>query len=94
MVHFFGETEGSQPRARLTVMNDKLYGTAEFGGSAHAGTVFEVQLDGELRVLHNFDGGAGGARPRAGLTEYKGALYGTTIFGGTKGFGTVFEVTP
>jgi uncharacterized repeat protein (TIGR03803 family) len=99
VIHSFSGSDGEQPRARLTVMNNKLYGTTEYGGHScdnsprTCGTVFEVQLDGRMRVLHEFDG-TDGKFPKAGLTEYGGRLYGTTNRGGTRGLGTVFEITP
>jgi uncharacterized repeat protein (TIGR03803 family) len=99
VIHSFSGSDGAQPRARLTVMNDKLYGTTELGGrgcgnsAPTCGTVFELQIDGKMRVLHEFDG-TDGKYPRASLTAYGRKLFGTTDRGGTGGLGTVFEVTP
>jgi len=47
VLHSFGAGEdGSQPRARVTQDNKKgvLYGTTVFGGSAGAGTIYEIVL--------------------------------------------------
>jgi uncharacterized repeat protein (TIGR03803 family) len=77
-----------------------LYGTAYFGGTHGAGTVFELTpgTNGKWAetVLHAFTGGIDGDDPYAGLTlDAVGDLYGTTNFGGSQSsFGVVFKLTP
>jgi uncharacterized repeat protein (TIGR03803 family) len=46
VVHHFGggASDGANPRGRLTLSNDILYGTTEAGGSAGQGTVFSLKL--------------------------------------------------
>ena len=71
-----------------------LYGTAEFGGSNGAGTVFKVSPKGREKVLHQFTGGSDGCTPTAALiSDHAGNLYGTTSECGTDaGYGTVFKI--
>jgi len=91
--NFTGGNDGAAPYGVLII--DKagnLYGTTTAGGSADAGTVFEISGNTES-VLYSFGGGANGADPVAGLVQdAAGNLYGTTSQGGTNGNGTVFEL--
>ena len=96
---------GAGPVAGLTFGTDgNLYGTAEIGGSAGYGTVFQLTPSGTLTVLHTFipdivahsgppthDGGA----PAAGLLlASDGYLYGTAAGGGgSGGMGVVFRMS-
>ena len=77
-----------------------LYGVGETGGSANAGVVWKMNVDGSgYAVLHNFGGGAEGQTPRCRLVLHSdGALYGTTQNGGLSsdgiiGLGTAFRIT-
>jgi uncharacterized repeat protein (TIGR03803 family) len=93
---FTGGSDGGAPFAGL-VLDSKgnLYGTAQFGGAAFAGVVFQVDPSGTETVLYSFAGGTDGGSPSAGLIlDSAGNLYGTTFSGGANGLGTVFEVTP
>ncbi|HEX4511711.1 MAG TPA: choice-of-anchor tandem repeat GloVer-containing protein [Burkholderiaceae bacterium] len=84
---------GSAPGGRLVALPDgNLYGTAQAGGSADAGTVFVVNPKGHVSTLHEFTGDDGYA-PVAGLTlGTDGMLYGTTALGGANGLGVVFRI--
>lgn len=58
------------------------------------GTVFKLNLAGELTVLHFFAGAADGAEPFGPLIEASpGLFYGQTNYGGNAGGGLVFAVT-
>ncbi|MBV9264155.1 MAG: hypothetical protein JO324_07510 [Candidatus Eremiobacteraeota bacterium] len=111
-LHFFSSTgsEGYWPKAGLTVLDGRLYGTASRGGidatcfyaiSKGCGTVFEITTSGAFRVAYSFRGINGdGATPLAALIAFDGRLYGTLSHGPSKsrhsvgGYGTVFSVTP
>jgi uncharacterized repeat protein (TIGR03803 family) len=72
-----------------------LYGTAYSNGTNNGGTVFKLDLNGDVfTILHSFPSAAGdGLYPYSGLVQGSdGALYGTTESGGTNGFGTVFKL--
>jgi uncharacterized repeat protein (TIGR03803 family) len=86
-------SDGSLPRASLTVFNGKLYGTTSHGGADDAGTVFEISPDGTLRLLHEFSG-PDGRNPKASLTVSGSVLAGTTSRGGQGENGTFFELKP
>src|SRR5215469_3212646 len=93
-------TDGYNPFAGL-VMDKKgnLYGTTYQGGAnanGGNGTVFEITVAGEEKVLYSFTGSNGDAgNPYAGLVmDKRGNLYGTTVGGGVNGSGAVFELSP
>jgi uncharacterized repeat protein (TIGR03803 family) len=74
-----------------------LYGTAELGGAAGGGVVFELvpNMGGiwEEKVLHSFTG-KDGAAPSANLIiDQTGNLYGTASEGGANDAGVVFRLT-
>jgi uncharacterized repeat protein (TIGR03803 family) len=95
---FTGGPDGGVPRANLATDGTNLYSTAESGGSAGFGTVFELSPSGggwTESTLYSFGSTAGdGSSPLAGLVFKGGKLYGTTGFGGAFGGGTVFALFP
>jgi hypothetical protein len=102
LVSFTG-TNGSQPRAGLTIdATGDLFGTTASGGTPGDGTVFEIAKTAQgyattPTILVNFDI-TNGSLPTAGLLiDVAGDLFGTTqnggsLGGGTVGAGTVFEL--
>jgi uncharacterized repeat protein (TIGR03803 family) len=87
--------DGANPQSNLTVdSSGNLYGTTENGGSADAGTVFELDTSGVLTLLYSFAGSPDdGAFPVAGIVrDSSGNLYGTTRGGGPSGNGIVFKL--
>jgi uncharacterized repeat protein (TIGR03803 family) len=75
-----------------------VFGSAPFGGSLGAGTIYRFGRDGSYATLHNFAGGAtDGAFPNGGMLLQKGVLTGTTLSGGNGpcqgGCGTVFRLS-
>jgi uncharacterized repeat protein (TIGR03803 family) len=100
---FTGGSDGAYPRAG--VIRDamgNLYGAASYGGDYNCdpiegcGTVFKLNKNGDLTVLHQFAGGKDGAYPYYGslVIDASGNLYGTTFGGGASGYGVVFKLTP
>ncbi len=101
-------TEGGYPNAG--VIRDKsgnLYGTTAWGGAYNQGTVFKLNTNGTLTVLHSFTAGPtdgsnadpllGGQAPVVAeavglIMDSCGNLYGNTQFGGGYGGGTVFKI--
>jgi len=94
---FTGGDDGGGPSAGLVVSSNVVFGTAYYGGSGNAGTVFEIDIsDTNLAVLHAFTDGNDGANPDGDLILSNNILYGTASDGGANGNGTVFalSVTP
>jgi uncharacterized repeat protein (TIGR03803 family) len=87
-------SDGATPDAGLILSSNILYGTAMYGGSFGAGTVFKVNIDGTgFTNLHSFyNVPDDGAYPRASLALLGNTLYGTTFGGGSSGNGTVFKI--
>jgi uncharacterized protein (TIGR03437 family) len=81
---FSGQGDGSFPAAPLIQGSDgNLYGTTSAGGTYGDGTVFKMDVSGNLTVLHSFSG-ADGNGPVAALTQASdGNLYGTTAWAGS-----------
>jgi len=100
VVHTFGNAgDGSAPYGGLIADNaGNLFGTTVFGGSANAGTVYELSPTRrgawKERILYSFGGGSDGAYPGGTLAlDSAGNLYGAASNGGQNGYGVIFEVT-
>jgi uncharacterized repeat protein (TIGR03803 family) len=93
---FSGQVDGAYPNSVLILDGvGNLYGTTNEGGdAANHGTVFKLDKQGTLTVLHAFAGGKDGSSPNAGLIlDESGNLYGTTTQGGDgDNDGTVFKL--
>jgi uncharacterized repeat protein (TIGR03803 family) len=82
-----------------------LYGATELGGDEIGGTIFRLDPEGEISILHEFrwdwatsdgfaiiSGDPGGAKPSAGLAgDPAGIVYGTTWTGGSPRRGIVYR---
>lgn len=94
VLHTFDrDTTGELPMAGLIQASDGyLYGTTMRGGAGGAGTVFRIDTEGAIIVLHTFDY-VTGASSVAQLVEGRdGRLYGTTMGGGTFLQGVLFSI--
>jgi uncharacterized repeat protein (TIGR03803 family) len=94
VLHTFGGTSLDGAGAGDLLLSDgTLYGTAYWGGSSNAGSIFQMDTAGNnFTVLKNFTGGADGANPNSTLVLLGNTLYGTTESGGLSGHGTVFSL--
>ncbi|MGA2541331.1 MAG: choice-of-anchor tandem repeat GloVer-containing protein [Verrucomicrobiota bacterium] len=90
---YYTNSDGADPRSRLVLSGDILYGTAAQGGAGFgAGTVFKLNTDGsDFTALHRFTNGADGCHPN-GVVLSGGTIYGTTQSGGAGGTGTIFTL--
>lgn len=71
-----------------------LYGTVWASGAYAYGSIFKINLQGQVSILHSFQGGLDGLNPGAGLVEgADGDFYGTTEGGGVNNGGTIFKIT-
>jgi uncharacterized repeat protein (TIGR03803 family) len=95
-VHAFSSSpQPSSPTSALVEAPDGMfYGVTGSGGAADGGTVFRMDRDGQVVVLHQFTGGADGSGPAGPLVRAgDGRFYGVTIWGGAHQTGTVFMIT-
>ncbi len=107
VLHTFVEGgDGMNPAGSLMrTAGGVIYGTTQFGGTGTCsgvpgcGTVFGVDIAGDLKIIYNFVGGKDGSGPEGELFfDAAGALYGTTRTGGDStcgsaaGCGTVFKI--
>ncbi len=99
IVHSFdGTDDGAYPQAELIQATDgNLYGTTAGGVVSNLyGTIFKMDVNGNVTVLHSFAGSypnSDGATPQAALLQAAdGNLYGTTFHGGPNDTGTIFKV--
>ena len=89
----FTNSDGAKPYGGLVLSGGTLYGTAAYGGTNGAGTIFKVNTNGAgFAVLHSFNSGSDGSFPQAGLILLSNMLYGTALNGGYGGAGTVFAI--
>ena len=96
-----GTLPGSQAWGNLTIVGSTLYGVTQFGGSnansqggtAGAGTIFSVGINGSNPTeMANFGKNGSGSTVEASLTLIGSNFYGTTNAGGTYNDGTVFSI--
>ena len=75
-----------------------LYGTTIWAGTQGYGGIFEIDLNGDEKLLHILSGDkTEGMWPNARLTmDAAGNIYGTATYGGADSVfgGTVFKITP
>ena len=92
---FAGANYGYNPYAGLVQTKDgNFYGTALLGGSTDDGTVFRMNTNGIIALVHAFNYSSDGAVPYAMLTlATNGSLYGANYEGGASGYGTLFRMT-
>ena len=68
---------GTFQETLLQAANGKLYGTAALGGSQRAGAIFEISLNGDYKVLHEYTDFRNGS-PTFLTEATDGNLYGVT----------------
>jgi uncharacterized repeat protein (TIGR03803 family) len=95
LYRFRGADDGDTPVGG--VIRDaagNLYGTTGDGGATTYGTVFKLDTNGKLTVLHNFTADEACFVETSLLRDKAGSLYGTSSSCGQFGEGTVFKVAP
>jgi uncharacterized repeat protein (TIGR03803 family) len=97
LYQFTGGSDGLGPAGVILDASHNLYGVTYAGGSASAGTVYELSSSAgswTLNELYNFKGSSDGAWPNTNLVrDSLGNLYGATQFGGNSlSQGVVFEI--
>lgn len=91
-----GCPDGAEPEGLMLAANGDLYGTSYYGGTNHAGTIFQITPADKLTTLYSYCSESGcPEHPDASLVQGRdGGFYGTTEAGGDHGGGTVFKITP
>jgi len=102
VLHAFDDKRPTQPQVpdgTLTLANDGsglLYGVSSYGAHPQGqgfGSIFSVDPQGNMTVLHAFAINRDGASPNGGLVQTAdGALWGTSQIGGKLGNGVVFRL--
>jgi uncharacterized repeat protein (TIGR03803 family) len=96
VLHSFADdgTDGAGPgQARLTQAADgAIHGVTHGGGRHGQGTLFRLEPEGGVRVLHAFEGPEGRAPASALVEGPDGRLYGSTAWGGVHQRGTVYRL--
>ena len=92
---FTGGMDGGSLTSLLRDKAGNLYGTAASGGIFHeGGGVFEMDTNGNERMLYSFAGGTmDGCGPGGLIQDKEGNFYGVTWACGTYNFGTVFKLS-
>jgi len=100
----YPNTDGYIPTSGLVqASNGDLYGTTQYNSTNGAGTIFRMNLHGDLTTIYSFCQQVGctdGYWPLGTLIQGSdGNLYGTTVSGGANSncdgtCGTVFRITP
>jgi uncharacterized repeat protein (TIGR03803 family) len=103
ILHSFTGADGNGPASLTQGSDGNIYGTATAGGnlscqitvgsetSQGCGTVFKMDISGNLAVLHSFSG-SDGASPSSLIQASDGNFYGTTELGGTSNDGVIFKM--
>lgn len=92
---FKKDEQGINPYAPLLQRGTTLFGTAPYGGSHEAGTIFRLEMDGSgFAILHSFSGSDGHTPSGALIEGEDGFLYGVTQKGGKQNQGSVFRINP
>jgi uncharacterized repeat protein (TIGR03803 family) len=89
----FNGTNGAHPNGLTRGLDGKIYGTTQTGGGKDAGTIFQLNPNGQAKLLFSFGGTPDGEKPNSSLVQdAEGSLLGTTYGGGSNGFGTLFKL--
>lgn len=90
---FTSLSDGAAPSAPLIQGKDgNFYGTTQMGGTYGDGTVFKVDMAGNVTTLHEFSGSDGSNSIAPLVQANDGNFYGETPSGGAYSDGTVFKI--
>lgn len=79
--------------ALLRHVDGNLYGVSRDSGAEGAGTIYRLDLAGQLSTLTNFSPNEAGSK--SGLTrDGRGYFWGTTFSGGSARRGSIYKVDP
>lgn len=90
-------SEGLNPYGGVALRPNKaLIGATHDGGAGGNGTVFRIDAQGRVKVLHDFDasGHDGTGHKDTPALGWKGEIWGTACGGGAEGHGTIYRIAP
>jgi uncharacterized repeat protein (TIGR03803 family) len=92
-LHVFRSREGDAPSELIEASDGNLYGVNALGGRHGRGTLYRMNRDRVVEVLHDFWAFAedGGTPYGAVFEASDGAFYGTTWYGGSSNAGTIYR---
>lgn len=91
---FGGSYPGAYPQNSLRLMNGKMYGTTQQGGSSNLGIVFEWDpVANTSRMLFELNGTNGWGFYN-NVTPYNNKLYVASHQGGASGYGALYSIDP
>ena len=94
VLHSFNGTDGTNPRAGLTLGTDgSFYGITANGGSCGGGTSYKVGSSGGFTTLYQFPCADGFASTPLTLAQ-DGTFYGATYSGGAYNYGQIYRIAP
>jgi uncharacterized repeat protein (TIGR03803 family) len=88
-----GSFQGSNPRNKLILYNNKFYGITQFGGENNAGVIFEWDPTTNIYTKKFDFNTLNGTSPR-GIILHNNLFYGVTQLGGIYDKGVIFEWNP
>ena len=93
-VHSFAGPEGAHPVSSPVLSSDgKLYGVTQGDGMSNQGSLYRLEPDGTVVLLHSFSDSTQGLYPQQPLIEATdGLLYGTANQGGDASRGIVYRI--
>jgi uncharacterized repeat protein (TIGR03803 family) len=97
VLHSFagGAADGEYPFAGVTPdANGNLYGDTTAGGKDGYGTIYELNNQGKLVLLHGLTESEGKTPSGSVVRDLKGNLFGTALYGGPQDLGTLWQLTP
>jgi gliding motility-associated-like protein len=91
-LHDFGTSfEGVSPYASLVTDGTFLYGVTSDGGTYESGTIYKMDVNGNMTILHTFDEDTGDGTT-GGLLVDGTTLYGMTLAGSASSQGNIYKI--
>jgi uncharacterized repeat protein (TIGR03803 family) len=90
----FSAALGGLPVGTMVVLNNKMYGVTQLGGTTNNGTIYEFDPSTNT-IVNKYDLATNGlSKAGGGLSLYNGSFFGTCNMGGLNNLGAIFEWNP
>ncbi len=94
-LHDFSGTDGWFPLGNLVLVDKKLYGTTQVGGTHASGNIFSLDISNPSNIiytnLYNFNRNTNDGFYPWGMVQYGSKLFGLTNIGGQYTYGTIYS---